>query len=413
MSQEGKLFSTLNLILDLLTLGATNLPLKGEPLRTFGLDRDGMLSVKGPDVQKFNSAVDALLDVIPGARGSLSPRTLEDQLIPEIRGRKTAGLRFTEAEAESFKQKVLAVPLERYRVLRPIYGVTMPEGAAPATIGIFTIYDAVRHSNLLALSEFVSAPRLAKQSGFLIECSVDARDNTKAVEVADALFYRFELLLRFFIGQRTRRFEVGILSYVGPQLRDYVAIGSGGSVEGSAWQGALEPISITDPFFCNPGPPFERLLRLISRQSNQLEARAVRCMEWTAQSMADLNAASAFVKAAIALEVLFSGNEKGVITPSITAQIAESCAFLLGDSAAAGYELERAVRHLYGIRSAVVHSGRDSVAEKDLNQLIQICRRSVLKLLSRKELEGVHSIEALTEHLKKGKYSSLEPSKTE
>lgn len=202
------------------------------------------------------------------------------------------------------------------------------------------------------------------------------------------------------------------MGYVGPQLRDYVIIAGGKSVEGGTWQGALEPISIADPFFCSPDPPFERLLRLVPKQSNQLEARAVRGMEWTAQAMADLNAASAFVKAAIALEVLFSGNEKGVITPSIMAQIAENCAFLLGNSAASGLELEREVKRLYKIRSSVVHSGKDSVAKEDLDRFIQVCRNSILALLSRKELEGIQSMEAVADHFKTRKYSSLEPTET-
>jgi len=127
--------------------------------------------------------------------------------------------------------------------------------------------------------------------------------------------------------------------------------------------------------------------------------------------MSDPNAASAFVKAAIALEVLFSANEKGVITPSIMAQIAESCAFLLGDSAASATEVEREVKRLYGIRSAVVHSGKDSVANSDLNALIRICRDVVIVLLSSKELENVVSMETLAEHFKVMKYASIKATK--
>ena len=171
--------------------------------------------------------------------------------------------------------------------------------------------------------------------------------------------------------------------------------------------GALEEIPLSDPFFSAPSPPFAKLLRLIAKQNNELEMHVIRCAEWTGQAMADPNAASAFVKAAIALEVLFSANEKGVITPSIMAQIAESCAFLLGDSPTSAAELEREVKRLYGIRSAVVHSGKDSVADRDLNALIQICREAVLVLLSGKELEPIDSMAKLAEHFKAKRYASV------
>lgn len=121
--------------------------------------------------------------------------------------------------------------------------------------------------------------------------------------------------------------------------------------------------------------------------------------------MSDPNAASAFVKAAIALEVMFSANEKGVITPSIMAQIAESCAFLLGDEKTPPWDIEHEVKRLYGIRSAVVHSGKDSVEEGDLNSLISICRRVIDVLLSGNELLGIDSMNKLAEYFRRRKYS--------
>jgi len=408
--KEEKLVKRLNDILDLFTF-LTDLSQLNET-RTYGLGQEHPLSLKGDKVRKFDSAIDDLLNSISGASTTLSEETLREELIPAIRQKKVENSRFTQAECDSFQQNILAIPIERYRVLRTIYGVTLPQGAAPVHIGIFTIYDANLHLTQIAsgLPNPSDLYRFKKPSGFLIECVVDARDSTKAVELADALFYRLELIIRFFIGRRTTRFEVGVLNYVGPQLRDHIVIAGNRAGEGSAWKGAMEPIPIADPFFCSPSPPFAKLLSLIAKQNNQLEVHVVRCAEWTAQAMSDANAASAFVKAAIALEVLFSANEKGVITPSIMAQIAESCAFVLGDSAASATEMEREVKRLYGIRSAVVHSGKDSVASRDLNAFIQICRNVVIALLSSKELEDIASMEKLAEHFKAKKYASIKAS---
>jgi hypothetical protein len=169
--------------------------------------------------------------------------------------------------------------------------------------------------------------------------------------------------------------------------------------------GAIEFIPVNDPYFSSPKPPFPRLFQLISQEGNELEKHVLRCAEWTGQAIADGNAASAFVKGAIALEVMFSANEKGIITPSIMAQIAESCAFLLGDEQTPSAEFEREVKRLYGVRSAVVHSGKDSVDEDDLNSLIQICRAVITVLLTKKDFAEIGSMSELADYFRRRRYS--------
>jgi hypothetical protein len=379
--------------------------------RIFGLGGEHQLAITGDDVVKFDAAIEDLLDFIQGVRTTLSAKKITLALVEEIRTKKIGGTRFDEAESQSFEQKILALPLKTRRVLREIYGVFLPPNSDPVKMGNFTIYDANSHSAQFArgLSDPNYLNQPTRMSGFMIECEVNARDDEKAAELAHELFYRLELIIRFFIGVRTTRFEVGVINYVGPQQRDHVVICENRVTKVAAWQGALEPLSLADPFFCNPSPPFARLLKIMEGQSNQFERHILRCAEWTAQAIGDPNAASALVKAAIALEVLFSGNEKGVITPSIMAQIAESCAFLLGVSASSAVEIEREVKRLYGVRSSVVHSGKDSVETSDLDGFIGICRNVVLTILSSDELEGIETIEKLSEYFKTKRYSSVKP----
>jgi hypothetical protein len=400
----------LNDILDLAGYGS-NLPQPNEVSRIFGLDEHSIF-VKGGAVPKFDSAIDELLDSMPSLRATLSKERFIDELIPEIRRKKIQSSKFTEIECASLYQRISAIPLEKYRVLRRIYGVTLPRSTAPVDIGDFTIYDGKSHLGQI-VSGVLNSQFLhwfKEPSGFVIECSVDARDDRKAVELADVLFHRFELIVRFVIGRRTTRFEVGVLNYLGPRMLDHIVIAKTNVSEGGAWQGALEPIPIADPIFSNPAPPFAKLFGLIRKQSNKFQVHVLRCAEWTAEAIGDANAASAFVKAAIALEVLFSITEKGVITPSIMAQIAESCAFILGDSPTSSAKVEHEVKRLYGVRSAIVHSGKDSVETQDLNALIQTCRDVVLVLLSRKEFENIDSMTMLAEQLKSKKYASVKAS---
>jgi hypothetical protein len=352
--------------------------------------------------------VDEWLDLIPGAKGTLSRKKLLDELIPLVRTKVNNGENFTEDESDQLKRTISDSPLRQFRVLRRIYGVALRSGSAPVQMGDFLVHHGGWVPDQIREHPFFSAMqgREDAEESF-IECRVQARDSDKAGDLADVLFYRFELLMRLLIGRRTRSFEVGILNYVGPQMRGrIVLLDDGAPVSlGSSWEGAMERIPINAPFFSNLSAAFARLFELISRKNNELQKHVVRCAEWTGQAMADPNAASALVKAAIALEVMFSANEKGVITPSIMAQIAESCAFLLGCPEASPLEIEREVRRLYGVRSAVVHSGKDSVEEEDLDSLIEICRKVIIVLLSDEELVRIENMVSLSDYFKRRKFA--------
>jgi Apea-like HEPN len=410
MSRSSPSFlERLNRILNLVARGTTPAA-QNVDSRTFGLGSDDAITVTGENIQFFDSVVNDLLNSIPGVSSTLSTKKFLGQLIPKIRDKKISNSSFNQSESDSFQQQLLDIPAQSFRVLRPIHGIALPEDGDPIKIGDFTVY-ASRHLREMARASpnlFVIWRSRNSEEAF-IECVVEARDTDRAVDLADVLFYRLELMIRFFIGRRTTRFEIGILNYIGPQLRDQIVLSEGGRAmsEGGAWQGALSKIPLGDPFFCKPSPPFARLLRLISQKNNQLEMHVVRCAEWTAQAMGDPNPASAFVKAAIALEVLFSATEKGVITPSIMAQIAESCAFLLANAVTEALEVESKVKRLYSIRSAVVHSGKDSVAEADLDAFIQICRRVIIVLLSEEEFAEIDTMAKLADYFKRHKYGVL------
>jgi hypothetical protein len=374
--------------------------------KTFGLGEESALALVGENARLFENAVEEWLDSALGLRGTLSHKTFVDELIPLIRAKKTNGENFTQSEADQFEKTISGFPLQQFRIIRRIYGVALPSNSLPVQMGDFLVYPGRWIQDQQRANPFLARtwkPQDAEAT--FIECGVDARDFDKAVDLADALFYRFELVMRVLIGIRTRSVGVGILNYVGPQMRDCIVLSASGAVShGSAWQGAMQPVPVNDPFFSTPPAPFPRLFQLISGRNNELEKHVVRCAEWTGQAMADPNPASAFVKAAIALEVMFSTNEKGVITPSIMAQIAESCAFLLGGPAISPLEIERDVKRLYGIRSAVVHSGKDSVRERDLNSLIGICRGVIIVLLSNEELTKIQNMGGLSDYFKGRKF---------
>jgi hypothetical protein len=408
MSKQNTL-DRLNRVADLFVRGR---PPQGTLLgaRTYGGDEESSIALIGKNVKAFDLAVDELLPSLPNVKGTVSRKVCLDELIPRIREKKNSGKVFALDEAEQFENVICRQPICKFRVIRRIYGVALPHDGGTVSIGDFLIgfgrqlFGIVQKGSLLALT---LKPEDLDQ--LFIECTVEAREAERAVEIADSLFHRFELIFRVFIGRRNSHIEVGILNFIGPRIRGRFVIADNGQAvsHGSSLEGAFQPFLLNDPRFPMPNGPFIRLFQLISRENSEFEKHVIRCAEWTGQAIADANAASALVKAAIALEVMFSTNEKGVITPSIMAQIAESCAFLLCNEQISPLEIEHDVRHLYGIRSSVVHSGKDSVEDNDLNWFIEICRSIVIVMLSKEEFADTKTMAKLTEYFKNRKYSVL------
>jgi hypothetical protein len=381
----------------------------------FDADLEYPLSLIGEARQQLQSSIDHLLNSLAPVKGTISREFVLRELIPLIREKKVTGEPFHPAEADEFKQKLCDLPLQRYRVLRPIHGVDVAPDSTPVELGDFKIDFGRRllvSEGDSALLSSVMKPEQQRQ--LFIQCSVAARETGLASKLADELFYRFELIFRFLIGRRTDWVEVGIINHKGAKMLDQFIYSEDGSPvgPGSSWHGALQPFLLNDPRFPIPTPPLIRLFGLITRSNNDLEKHIVRCAEWTGQALGELNEAAALVKAAIALEVLFSTNEKGVITPSIMAQISESCAFLLGGEDMSPLEVEREVKRLYGIRSSVVHSGKDSVDPNDLDAFIRICRRVVVHLLSDVEFRQIDSVAKLSEHFRVKRYAALQSAQT-
>ncbi len=357
--------------------------------------------------------MDDLISSFRGINGTISQSSVIDKLVPLITDKKINEALFTPNDAAEFERWLSGLPIQKYRVIRPILGLEAEAHSTPIQLGDFQIDFGQRLRILAEESQFLdSILKPEDYNKLFIECIVSARDTDIALECADAFFYRFELIFRFLIGRRTDWVQVGIFSYRGAHMRNRFIISEEGRLVGggSSWEGALQPFIFGHPRFTVPTGPFKKLFELITRPNNEFEKHIVRCAEWTGQAISEPNAAAGLVKAAIALEVLFSASEKGVITPSIMAQISESCAHLLGSKSRKPVDVEREVKRLYGVRSSVVHSGKDSVDLGDLEAFIQICREVVFVLLSSEEFAEIDNMDKLASHFRSKKYAGYNTS---
>ena len=110
--------------------------------RTFGIDEESAIALAEENVQLFETAVGEWLDSVPGAKGTLSRKTFVDKLIPLIRAKKINGDSFTQSEIDQFEKTISDLPLQKFRVLRRVYGVVLPSDRGPVQMGDFLIYPS-------------------------------------------------------------------------------------------------------------------------------------------------------------------------------------------------------------------------------------------------------------------------------
>jgi len=316
-------------------------------------------------------------------------------------------------DVSSFVKKLKAESIKTFSVFRDIHGIVLNSPTSPLLLGGYTIYDFASQKEFFDSkidSKTDSFPQIEfnDDTEYLIEWKAEARHFEKALEIADEHFERFELILRYVLGSATNRFEVGVLNYQGLRHRKAYILSDMGQVSrSSTLHGPIEePIPLDDPYLVNEDTGYHTVWGFTTKKNlNKFQKRIMLAVEWIGQSIADPSPQSAFIKAAIALEIIFTYNERDIITPSIMNQISESIALILGSSVDERLKLESSVKKLYGLRSKIVHFGNKDISQADYKTLVEIARSVIRKILTSDKLNSVDSVQNLYTILKQIKYS--------
>lgn len=360
---------------------------------------------------EFEDIVTKMLGNDVGSK--ITRRSLSRLLASRIYSALKEGTRFTKQDAQAFKVELESLPKHTMRVVKEIKGIDISGSIDPVVFGRFTFYDWKRHKDLIEGHVEESWPEELSDvtHGVVVECEVSCYEMEKAYELGEAEFLKLENLIRFLIGRRDSSYEVGITGYKG--LSNHISYVVNKDTVGVTHQtqGAYKALKLSDEFFSSPTGAIRRLISMQEETANSLERKILRGVEWLGQAIVEQNSASAFLKTSTAMEVIFSIQEKGVVSSSLIATISECCAQVLGTSAESCSKIERDIRDLYAVRSSVVHSGSNNVSLDDLNKFIRYIRTIILRLLDREPYASFTSAKQLSDHVSRLKYKHLdEPS---
>ena len=339
---------------------------------------------------------------------NVSEKKVTDALVRLFKEKKMNGGKISIAEIDAIKNLLKSNPVSTYRVLRGIYGIDLQDLSKPYHIGNFTIYHYSSHKNIIESYTPVSPEfLLMDKEEYLVEYKVEARDGNKALEKADKYFALFPLFVKFMLGSKIKHHDIGILQFPNSTLTQaFILSAEDNSIKLDNENGFYLPFHIDDEYFIKPEAGYDKLWILIDKANkNKLETRIVNAVQWIGKSLSESDFQSAFIQTVIAIEIIFTFQEKTVVTPSIMSQISESLALIVGNNYAERIEIEKRIKDLYGVRSGIVHAGKDEISYDDYMTFLQYARIVIIRLLTDKELIRLDSIEKLFEYTKKLKYS--------
>ncbi|MCR4470402.1 HEPN domain-containing protein [Burkholderia sp. SCN-KJ] len=315
------------------------------------------------------------------------------------------------ARIESFSNKLKSLPLVDYKVVKSFHGVTINGSDVPVKFGSLVVYELPRHvdeiAKLLPWADH-SGIRDEKHKRTVIECSTKARDEVKALELANTVFNAFDLLIAFLLSEKYTDRSLGILRMNFASRQDAIISTRGGIFSGDEARNLpndLLDISNLSMFLPNGREGMlDQFLDIVISPKNDLEKRISKAVEWTGEAYSDSNRSSAYLKTVIALEALLKIDEKGIITPSIMSSIAEQCAYLNGRSIEECLAIERKVKVLYGRRSKIAHTGSTSVSAKDLRETRAFVRDTIWNFIHLAKKLNLSSVDAFQSTLRQRKY---------
>lgn len=403
MSQNlfSKIQAELIYIDSLIDLSPDPFPVDNEPVRSFGLGPDAIV-FRRENAYKFVKAAEKIHGLSEEICNSLTIKEIESCIVKALRLSRQTNNGITLATAEQFFKEIIAKPFVEWVDIRPLWGATSEKDEVK--LGPFTFmtrmnvkqkYPKILNMDILPVED--------AEIHVYISCTIKSRTGSRASELAEIQYEKFEGVMAYMFGRPSKDYHVAVFNPRPIFAQRSICISSSGNIEGSSgWEGPQERMNISHDYYLNSKNGNERLWNLLRVQSHsEIERRLLLAIEWIGKGIYDLDSTKSFVQYIFALEAILQKQDRVLIQPSIVSQIAETAAFLLAEDYEKRCEIEKLVKDLYGVRSAIVHSGKNEVQSKSLEDALWLARSITRWFLMKSE---IRTSDEILEFVKKKKY---------
>ena len=142
-----------------------------------------------------------------------------------------------------------------------------------------------------------------------------------------------------------------------------------------------------------------RVWELMEKQYlNDMETRVKEAIIWISEATHQNDDAIAYMQCFLALEAILM-EQDGFINKSITAQISEYVAFIIGKDKDERISFEKEIKDLYSIRSSIAHGKNKKGISQQLVRIFIIVKTIIVKFLIDKKLMSIRNVKELREYI--------------
>ncbi len=131
---------------------------------------------------------------------------------------------------------------------------------------------------------------------------------------------------------------------------------------------------------------------------NDMESRLKESIIWVSEASHQNDNAIAYMQCFLALESILM-EQDGFINKSITAQISEYVAFIIGTGKNERISIEKELKELYSILSSIAHGKNKKGIDQQLVRMFLIVKIIIFKFLTDKKLMNLHNVKELREYI--------------
>lgn len=369
--------------------------------------------IQDADRQLYNEVLKELYTHNKEVRNSYTFKTIEKLIENALYVAKTQGDIITDETINDIFKKLLDVEKREYEIVHTISGVSFIQKVELDNF-FFSNYEEIKNytsatymnKNSSGLNN-VAFGEMKKSNAFVC-VKVEARENEKAKELAYEKMKKIEAVMRFFAAVYGEVYDIGIFDFRAYNVDSAYIFSKENIGESSQCSGRFCDIDWID-FYGEYKQYLDELFKLIFKPGlSEMEKRILLSVTFCSRATFDREDAVGFLEAMMAIEALLQANSEGLVTPSITYQITEYCAFLLHTKLEGRKNLDKTIRNMYAIRSKISHGKQDTIEKSDYEQLWYIATNLIIFFLANDTLKKMKKFSELQDYIKELKYSTKE-----
>ncbi len=376
-----------------------------EPSKSFGIGQSNVSFIGYESLLKYQTSLELLYAFNKEIENTISLKKFEESIILLIRKFRDENIKCDTHLLQDFFNAFLKIPKVDSEILFELYGAEMQNDIL--ILGDFTIYNYLLSKEILFkkyshLQEDLFFDN--RKSNIYLGVKVTARENNKAVEIADELVETFENVLNYMIADLSHKRSVGVFNFRGWRntsriICNNTTMGFHGSNEVSL------PVKIEDKYFTDTSQGNDKIWNLITKKNKtEVENRLLQAIEWIGKGIHDKDKSKALVQFVFSIEGMLKFDEKSIITPSIVSQLSEWLAFIIQDDLDKRIEIAAYFKQIYRKRSAIVHGGAKAIDLNDIQIALQIAKLMTISFLTTEPFNNIKSLQELNGVITKMKF---------